>query len=67
MNIEIIAKKGLNMGTAHFLYSVSPKDRTKFIKGNISDKFNFLNQLQQNGNLNAQQMINILLKYKSPI
>ena len=55
------------MGTNHLLYSVSTKDRKKFIKGNISDKFNFLNQLQQNGNLNAQQMIDILLKYKSPI
>jgi len=67
MEIEIIAKKGLNMGMAHFLYSVSPKDRKKFIKGNIHDKFNFLNQLHQNGNLDAQQVINILLRYKSPL
>tara|TARA_R110000744_G_scaffold224767_1_gene343277 strand:+ start:259 stop:462 length:204 start_codon:yes stop_codon:yes gene_type:complete len=67
MEIQIIADKNLKMGTAHFLYCVTPKDRNKFIKGNINEKFNFLNQLQLNGNITPQQMVNILLSHKSPL
>jgi hypothetical protein len=67
MKIEIIAKKNLKFSSKLFHYCFSVGDRKKFFKASVSDKFEMLRQLERNGNITPQQMINILLNYKSPL
>ena len=67
MEIQIIAKKGLKFSSKLFLYCLAVDDRKKFIEASVRDKFDILSDLERNGNIQPQQLINIMLNYKSPL
>ena len=61
MKIQIIAKKNLKFSNKLFHYCFAVEDRKKFFKASVTDKLDMLSDLERNGNITAQQKVNILL------
>ena len=62
MEKYIIANKGTKLNKMHFLYGLSVEGRKFYKDATLGQKHQLLNLLMNNGNISAQDFVDILIK-----